>query len=138
MFVPKLSSTLLKHTNSYFLDYCKRPLRLDNFYSSLAKPNCTIVRETLVRYTKNGVLSTHETTGQQIEREFDVTLFGTGFDVDQDLEHETIEGTNGINLQTKWKDHPTALYGLATSEFLNMFYCLSPNSTTVWNSQQDT
>ncbi|KAL6228768.1 hypothetical protein BDW75DRAFT_226288 [Aspergillus navahoensis] len=118
--------------------YCKRPLHLDNFYPALAKSNCTVLRENLIRYTEKGVLSSHKTTGEEVEREFDVIIFGTGFNVAQFLEHEKIKGLNGLDLQEKWKDHPEALYGLATSQFPNMFYCFGPNSAQVWSSQQDT
>ncbi|KAH7082310.1 hypothetical protein FB567DRAFT_605627 [Paraphoma chrysanthemicola] len=118
--------------------YCKRPLHLDNFYPALAKPNCTVVREDLVRYTERGVVSSDRSTAKKIEREFDVIIFGTGFNVAQYLEHEQIRGINGLDLQEKWKAHPEALYGLATSQFPNMFYCFGPNSAQVWSSQQDT
>lgn len=113
-------------------------MHLDNFYPALAKSNCTVLREDLVRYTKKGVLSTHKTTEEEIEREFDVIIFGTGFNVAQYLEHEKIKGLDGLDLQEKWKEHPEALYGLATSQFPNMFYCFGPNSAQVWSSQQDT
>lgn len=76
-------------------------------------------------------------TGKQTKREFDVIIFGTGFNVAQFLEHETIKGINGLDLQVKWKEHPEALYGLASSQFPNMFYCFGPNSAHVWSSQQD-
>ena len=46
-------------------------------------------------------------------------------------------GLNGLDLQVKWKEHPEALYGLATHSFPNMFYCFGPNSAHVWSSQQD-
>lgn len=84
------------------------------------------------------MLSSHINTGEEKEREFDVIIFGTGFNTAQYLEHEKIKGLNGLDLQTKWKDHPEALYGLATSQFPNMFYCFGPNSLHVWSSPQDT
>ncbi|KEF51206.1 uncharacterized protein A1O9_12709 [Exophiala aquamarina CBS 119918] len=130
---PKLRQ-ILRPTAKY---YCKRPLRLDNFYSSLAKPNCTVTREKLVRYTESGVVSADQNDSTETERKFDVIILGTGFNVAQFLEHEKIKGTGGIDLQEKWKEHPEALYGVATSKFPNMFMCFGPNSATVWSSQQD-
>ncbi|KAI8935360.1 hypothetical protein NX059_007944 [Plenodomus lindquistii] len=120
--------------NSKF--FCKRPLYLDHFYPALVKPNCTVLRENLISYTENGVLSS-DSNGTQTERKFDVIIFGTGFNAAQYLEHETIRGLNGCELQTKWKAHPEALYGLATNQFPNMFFCFGPNSATVWGSQLD-
>jgi len=90
-----------------------------------------------MRYTEKGVVSTSRTTGREIEREYDVIIFGTGFNVAQFLEHEKITGISGLDLQSKWKAHPEALYGLATSGIPNMFFCFGPNSATVWSSQQD-
>ncbi|RKL12718.1 hypothetical protein BFJ70_g16122 [Fusarium oxysporum] len=122
--------------NSKF--FCKRPLFLDTFYSALAKPNCTVLKEKLIRYTPNGVISEEQGVSQEQERAFDVIIFGTGFNVSQFLEHEKITGIGGVDLQVKWKEHPEALYGLATNGFPNMFMCFGPNSAHVWSSQQDT
>lgn len=118
-------------------DYCKRPLRLDNFYTSLAKSNCTVTRDRLVRYTEEGIISANQVTGNEKETKFDVIIYGTGFNVANFLDHEKITGTGGIDLQQQWRAHPEALYGLATSNFPNMFFCFGPNSATVWSSQQD-
>lgn len=125
------------HVDVCLSDYCKRPLHLDNFYPALAKPNCTVLRDHLVRYTEKGVVSVDKATGKEVEREFDVIIFGTGFNVAQFLEHEKVTGINGLDLQKKWRAHPEALYGLATNQFPNMFYCFGPNSAHVWSSQQD-
>ncbi|KAH7084095.1 hypothetical protein FB567DRAFT_550128 [Paraphoma chrysanthemicola] len=103
---------------------------------NLVRPESQFLRKDLVRYTQTGVVSTQD--GQEKEREFDVIMFGTGFNVAQYLEHENIRGLHGIDLQTKWKDYSEALYGLATSDFPNMFYCFGPKSGQVWSSQQDT
>ncbi|KAH8816705.1 hypothetical protein F5884DRAFT_873456 [Xylogone sp. PMI_703] len=130
---PELRELLKPHSKYY----CKRPLRLDNFYSSLVKPNCTVLRDQLLQYTKSGVLSRDKKTDTVVERPFDVIIFGTGFNVAQHLEHIKITGINGIDLQKQWKTHPEALYGLATSNFPNMFMCFGPNTATVWSSQQD-
>ena len=111
-------------------------LYLDNFYSSFNSPNCTVVREKLVRYTEKGVLSADRFTNKEIERDYDVIIFGTGFNVFQYLEHEEIRGVNGINLQDQWKEHPEAIYGVATSNFPNFFFVQGPNTATVWSSQQ--
>ena len=118
-------------------DYCKRPLRLDNFYTSLTKSNCTVTRDRLVRYTEEGIISADQLSGIEKETKFDVIIYGTGFNVANFLDHEKVTGSGGVDLQQKWRDHPEALYGLATSGFPNMFFCFGPNSATVWSSQQD-
>jgi cation diffusion facilitator CzcD-associated flavoprotein CzcO len=90
-----------------------------------------------VRYTDRGVVSADKKMGKETERPYDVIIFGTGFNVAQFLEHEKVTGLNGLDLQVKWKDHPEALYGLASNQFPNMFCCFGPNSAHVWSSQQD-
>jgi cation diffusion facilitator CzcD-associated flavoprotein CzcO len=110
---------------------------LDNFYTSLAKSNCTVTRDRLVRYTEEGVVSADKITGEEKETKFDVIIYGTGFNVANFLDHEKVTGTGGIDLQEKWSAHPEALYGVATSQFPNMFFCFGPNSATVWSSQQN-
>ncbi|OQV01812.1 hypothetical protein CLAIMM_07103 [Cladophialophora immunda] len=130
---PELREKVRPHSKFF----CKRPLHLDGFYAALARKNCTVLREDLVRYTEKGVVSKDKPSGKEIEREYDIIIFGTGFNVSQFLEHEKVTGINGLDLQVKWKDHPEALYGLATSQFPNMFYCFGPNSAHVWSSQQD-
>ncbi|KAF4439161.1 FAD NAD(P)-binding domain-containing [Fusarium acutatum] len=117
--------------------YCKRPLRLDHFYTSLSKPNCTVLRDQLVSYTETGIISADRKAHEETERKFDVIIFGTGFNTSQHLEHITIRGLGGVDLQKRWAEHPAALYGLATSQFPNMFMCFGPNSATLWNPQQD-
>ena len=44
------------------------------------------------------------------------------------------KAVNGIDLQDQWREHPEALYGLATSNFPNMFMCFGPNTATLWSS----
>jgi cation diffusion facilitator CzcD-associated flavoprotein CzcO len=97
-----------------------------------------VLRDNLIRYTEAGVISADKVTGQETERKFDVIIFGTGFNVAQFLEHEKVIGLNGLDLQVKWKEHPEALYGLATNQFPNLFMNFGPNSAHVWSSQQDT
>jgi cation diffusion facilitator CzcD-associated flavoprotein CzcO len=96
-----------------------------------------VTRDRLLHYTEEGVVSLDSTTGEHRETKFDVIIYGTGFNVAKFLDHEKITGTGGIDLQEKWREHPQALYGLATSSFPNMFFCFGPNSATVWSSQQD-
>jgi hypothetical protein len=91
---------------------CKRPLILSTLHPALARPNCTVVREKLIRYTENSIVSVNNTDEKQ-RREFDVIILGTCFNVAQYLEHETVIGKDRINLQDQWVEHPEALYGVA-------------------------
>lgn len=110
--------------------FCKRPLFLDNFYSSLIKPNCTVVKESLTTFTETGIASIDRETGEELRREFDVIIFATGFNLAQYLQHEIIIGKGGVDLQRQWEAHPSAIYGVATTNFPNFFYCNGPNANT--------
>ena len=82
-------------------------------------------------------MSLDKSTGQEKKRKFDVIIYGTGFNVANFLDHELVTGINQLDLQEKWKEHPEALYGLATHGFPNMFFCFGPNSAHVFSIQQD-
>jgi hypothetical protein len=90
---------------------CKRPLILSTLYPALCKPNCTTVREILIKYTSTGILSLDE-SGKEWTKEFGVIILGTGFNVAQYLEHINVVGRDGVILQGQWRDHPEALYGV--------------------------
>ncbi|KAJ5773450.1 hypothetical protein N7457_008346 [Penicillium paradoxum] len=124
----------LRPTAKYF---CKRPLWLDTFYPAVSKPNCYVAKEDLVTYTETGVISKDKETGEKIERNFDVIIYGTGFNTAQHLDNIVVRGAGGVDLQAKWKAHPEALYGMSTSEMPNMFMVFGPNTVGLWCSQQD-
>lgn len=113
-----------------FKYFCKRPLFLDNFYPALCRPNCTVVREHLTRYTENGIVSSDRQTEEAYTRDFDIIIFATGFNLAQYLQHETVIGLKGLNLQDQWRYAPAAIYGLASTNFPNFFYVNGPNANT--------
>ncbi len=51
----------------------------------------------------------------------------TGYDTSWQLPFDII-GRNGVNLNEKWKPHPTSYLSMCVDEFPNMFMCLGPNS----------
>ncbi|KAH0847494.1 flavin-binding monooxygenase [Fonsecaea pedrosoi] len=116
---------------------CKRPLFLNTFYPSLMKSNCTLAKEKIVRYTKTGIISLDRITNEENKRDFDVIIIGTGFNAAQFLEHERVTGRNGIDLQEQWKEYPSSIYGVATSNFPNFFYCNGPNANTFSSNIHD-
>ena len=84
------------------------------------------------------MVSIDEVDGPEVDREFDIIIFGTGFNVASYLEHEKIIGIGGLDLQQKWKEHPQCLYGMSTAQFPNLFMIFGPNSATVWIPPQST
>jgi len=101
------------------------------------KPNCTLARENLVRYAKTGIISTDRKTNEEYRRDFDVVIIGTGFNVSKFLDHEQVTGRHGIDLQEQWKEYPSSIYGVATSNFPNFFYCNGPNANTFSSTIHD-
>lgn len=77
---------------------CKRPLILSTLYPVLANPNCSVVREEIIRYTEEGIFHL-KNAGEEQKRDFDVIILGIGFSVAQYMEHGTVIGKDGIGLQ---------------------------------------
>jgi cation diffusion facilitator CzcD-associated flavoprotein CzcO len=108
---------------------CKRVLFLDDWYSMFNEPNVELVTEKPILITEKGIvsksplaLSEEERAAQpagsyqpkapeeefveETEREIDVLIWGTGFDMNDSGGHFQIYGEGGKNLSETWKDYP--------------------------------
>jgi cation diffusion facilitator CzcD-associated flavoprotein CzcO len=106
---------------------CKRVLFVDDWYSMFNQPNVELVTEKPIRITERGIVSRSpifyllrigpmsllDRTNQEqtlkrlmdeVEREIDVFIWGTGFDMNDFGGHFQIYGKGGINLSQTWKD----------------------------------
>lgn len=117
--------------------FCNRPLLLDSFYPALNKPNCTVLREQVTRYTEKGIEARDLKTGEKSFHEFDAIIVGTGYNTSRFLYHEKISGRNGIDLQDHWKQYCSTLHAVATYDFPNFFFCNGPNANTFSSSYHD-
>ena len=113
---------------------CKRVLFLDDWYSMYNQPNVELVAEKPVRITRKGIISklphaltekelsaepvgsyvekAPEIDDDEVEREFDVLIWGTGFDMNDSGGHFQIYGRNGVNLSQTWKDYPETYWSM--------------------------
>lgn len=58
---------------------CKRPLVLDNYFTSLEAPNVELLTDPVIGLSETGIRSRSKETGKEEEREIDVLIWGTGW-----------------------------------------------------------
>ena len=104
--------------------YAKRPLATDNYYEVYNRPSVTLIdvkANPIQEFTEKGI----RTSAGEVE--LDTVIFATGFDAvtGNYLKIETI-GRDGLRLQDKWAEGPSAFAGVATSGFPNLFMIYGP------------
>ncbi len=102
---------------------CKRLLVSDDYLPCFNRSNVALVDTEIARFTRAGIR-----TSDGVEREFDLVVFATGFDVRNCLAPVAITGRDGVSLQEAWSDGPHAYHGVATPGFPNMFLLYGPNT----------
>lgn len=104
----------------------RRPIVDNGYFEAYHRDNVSLVdlRETpIVEFTPTGIKTTKD------HYEFDVVILATGFDaVTGPFLQIDLRGRSGVSLRDKWKDGHTSIYGLATSDFPNMFMITGPGS----------
>ncbi|KAF2494380.1 FAD/NAD(P)-binding domain-containing protein [Lophium mytilinum] len=109
---------------------CKRLLVLDDWYPLFNNPKVELITDKPVRITEKGIApDAHEE-----EREIDVLLWGTGFEMADQGGHFQIYGINGANLAKTWGDSPKAYYSVGVANFPNMCLMLGPNAANFWSN----
>jgi cation diffusion facilitator CzcD-associated flavoprotein CzcO len=103
---------------------CKRIIYSNTYYPALAQPNVELVTEGITRVTERGIL-----TADGRERELDLLVCATGFDVEHAIQ-VPIAGRDGLTLHEAWRDGPQALLGLTVAGFPNFYLMLGPNTAT--------
>lgn len=112
--------------------FCKRPLILDDYYTTFNKANVSLVDD------PGGVVAVTE-TGLEIARgetfDFDVIIYATGFD--SNFIPFPIQGRNGATLADKFganeankfqMTRPRTLWGIHVDEMPNMYMMIGPQS----------
>ncbi len=109
--------------------FCKRICVDTDYFETFNRNNVLLVnlRKTPIdRITAKGVSTS------DIEREFDVIIYATGFDaITGSLTRLNLTGTGGRSLAEKWAEGPKAYLGLMTAEFPNLFMITGPGSPSV-------
>ncbi|WP_149029358.1 flavin-containing monooxygenase [Corynebacterium halotolerans] len=102
---------------------CKRILRSDDFYPTFNRENVSLVTEGIERITPRGIV-----TRDGVEHEFDVLVFGTGFQSQAFQAGMEIIGRDGVSLDERWGNAPEAYLGMSVDGFPNMFILYGPNT----------
>lgn len=103
---------------------CKRIIYSNDYYPALAEPHVEVVTDGIARITERGIV-----TADGAERELDVLVCATGFDVEHAIT-VPITGRGGATLQEAWRDGPQAVLGLTVAGFPNFWLMLGPNTAT--------
>lgn len=102
---------------------CKRILLSDEYLPALTRPNVEVVTDGIREVRARSIVTSD---GQ--EREVDVIIFGTGFQItDQPIAH-MVKGRLGQTLAETWRGSPTAHLGTMIAGFPNFFLMQGPNT----------
>jgi cyclohexanone monooxygenase len=102
---------------------CMRPLFSNDYYPTFNRPNVELVTDPIERITPTGVV-----TADGVEREVDVIVYATGYEVDRFASRIPITGRGGLPLAEAWKDGAQAYRGITTAGFPNLFMLYGPNT----------
>jgi cation diffusion facilitator CzcD-associated flavoprotein CzcO len=104
---------------------CKRILVSDDFYPALAKPNAHVETQSIAAIEPKGVR-----LGDGSVHEFDVLVWGTGFDTHHFIAPLEVTGVGGRVLADDWREGAEAYRGVSVTGYPNMFILYGPNTNT--------
>lgn len=107
----------------------KRVLFSDTYYPALARPNVSIISDSIKRITEEGV----EVSDKE-HHLLDVLIFATGFKSNPFLLGLDVKGASGITIREAWKDGHVNYKGISVSGFPNFFMMYGPNTNLGHNS----
>lgn len=108
---------------------CKRILRSDDYYPALMRNNVTLETAAVDHFVPQGIVDKNGTL-----HEFDVVIFGTGFESQAFQGDLQVIGRNGKTLHQRWQDGAEAYLGMAVPSFPNLFMIYGPNTNLNHNS----
>ena len=107
----------------------KRVVLDDGTYPrALQRDDVTLDTSGITEITERGVR-----TDDGVEHEFDVIIYGTGFQASKFLTPMRVTGTNGVDLHERWGGDARAYLGIVVPEFPNLFLMYGPNTNIVIN-----
>ena len=108
---------------------CKRVVISDDYYPALQRDNVRIETGGIDTFTKTGIQ-----TADGKKHKFDTIIYGTGFASTEFLAPLDVKGTDGVDLNTAWKDGAEAYLGITMPNFPNFFMLYGPNTNLGHNS----
>ncbi|MFI5776928.1 flavin-containing monooxygenase [Nocardia sp. NPDC051570] len=103
---------------------CKRGLFSNDYFPALTRPNVTVETTAIEAITPTGIR-----TGDGLEHEVDVIIFGTGFKGTEFLAPMNIYGRGGRKLSDEWSPEGARAYlGISVPDFPNLFLMYGPNT----------
>ena len=108
---------------------CKRVLFANDWWPAMGKDHVDVVTEGVEAINETGIRTKD---GQQ--RDFDIIVYGTGFDTTHFLGPMSMKGLAGRDLKDAWKTGAEAHHGMTVSGFPNFFMLYGPNTNLGHNS----
>jgi 4-hydroxyacetophenone monooxygenase len=99
-----------------------------SFALALRKPHVQLVTRGIDRIESNGVR-----TRDGVLHEFDVIIYGTGFQASRFLTPMQVIGRDGVDLHEQWAGDARAYLGVVIPNFPNFFCLYGPNTNIVVN-----
>ncbi len=101
---------------------CKRILRSNDFYPTLARPNTTLVTDPITRDPPDGI-----ETADGTRHDVDVIVYATGFRSPRAEPHEPGRPRGGVSLLERWQQDGVRTHlGVTMSGMPNAFFSLRP------------
>ncbi len=100
-----------------------------DWYRALKKSNVRVIETKIETITESGIQRADGSTA-----DYDVILYGTGFQANQILYPMKIYGVDGKELRERWGDDPRAYLGITMPNYPNMYTLYGPNTNIVVNS----
>lgn len=108
---------------------CKRILISNDYLTTLARPNVSVVTDDIREIDKHGVV-----TAEGTHYPVDTMVFGTGFAATDFLSPMSIHGRQGKSLNEVWQQGAEAYLGMSVPGFPNFFMLYGPNTNLGHNS----
>ncbi|KAK2734966.1 hypothetical protein FQN57_001401 [Myotisia sp. PD_48] len=107
---------------------CKRIIRSDDFFPTLARDDVTLETGRIDRITEKGIIV------DGVEQEFDLIVLATGFKTVEFMHPIKVYGDGGKPLSELWTQGARALYGITVESLPNFAMLYGPNTNLGHNS----
>jgi cation diffusion facilitator CzcD-associated flavoprotein CzcO len=102
---------------------CLRPLLSNAYYPTFNRDHVELVTDPIERITPTGIV-----TADGVEREVDVIVYATGYEVTRYASRIEVVGRSGRRLADEWAEGASAYLGVTTTGFPNFFMLYGPNT----------